>query len=66
MVWKSSSEVGVRCSKSGRVTGEPSMNFEGRRARLVGGGTVGNDIFGRLGCFGQDTMCMCVRERVDV
>ena len=39
MLKRSSLDVGVLCRRSGRVTAEPSMNLEGRRARsgLVGG-----------------------------
>lgn len=49
MVKRSSLEVGVRASSSGRVSSEPSMNFEGRMGEADGddivrggGGSLGD------------------------
>lgn len=52
MLRNSSLEVGVRCRRSGRVSGDPSMNFEGRRARF-GLFVGGLDIFEVLGSFSR-------------
>jgi hypothetical protein len=43
MLKNNSFDVGVRERRSGRVDGEPSMNFEGRRGRFAG--DVEGDIF---------------------
>jgi hypothetical protein len=52
---KCSLDVGVRWRRSGPVSAEPSMNFEGRRGRRVDDGDdageeVGDDI---LECIGR-------------
>jgi hypothetical protein len=49
-VKKSSLEVGVRASSSGRVSSEPSMNFEGRMGE-ADGDDIGRGGGGSLGGF---------------
>jgi len=75
MLKNNSFEVGVRWRRSGRVRGEPSINFEGRRVPvglLVGGGEVisktgsnlsGGGVFSGMYCT-QPTSKRCQLERI--